>query len=880
MNFKLSPKSEIVIGNWIRIPYWSCLWAIAWDLLFRSRVGSEFITEVSTKPSIALSALIATVVVGSILQVKFGALHITSWKNHPSHVIAIGFGCYLAVLANTSSWSYAKVTFGLSIVFFFLLGKWASYLFTPSTITLTKEASRVDSRVTFIKRVATTSSLEADTDRTSGRTPHHQASKSYGLERNGRFNDRELDIWLSTDRPITFENDGLFNIHIQILDHLEESIAQWRRSAENDGSRQVASQNGNHIGSDFSVLLLGEKGSGKSSLRHLLARRFTHVSSISFCTVEAGRHFGPHALLTGILDSILREIRNHGDILPLVGFPEQAWRELGGSGIGIASLLLSLFQVENTDARFSRLNQILLSLDRFVVVWIEDIERFGNTETWDYAFEDLLGRLRAMSHICLVVATTPSRASHLDSNKLVQFKESLPTIAKRPVFEIVEHFRNKNLNPSQFDPAAIITGKLGPLSSIGTYGDNQFLEFEIALISDFMVSSLCTALETPRRLKFVLRQHQSLWTRLRGNIDHDDLLVLVTLEYFQPRIFGLLASLRHEIILNLQHIELHLAWNSLDVAAKNPNDLDPTGETIEHLKSDLHDLDVSSSLPPPKFFTRLGQFIRDEADSTRNLLLSLGLLKGLFVQRPLGRGLFPNSNHFYMGLRPQALLTVGGVYFDRVVERHAGDLGDDWEVLREGTLLFSRLKSDIGDRYELLLEFQILADRIGSLSVFFERVQWIDALNLWRDGIHDLTEDEELNDFTSPLRLIQAVLAKRGDSDKFLEPGVDGGTPWFGSNFEQSGYSDGSVFDELAYHLIGLPAFLDNPQRTLWVVDAFRAIHVNQSGASGNYHLVELWTWKQLLQSYSEFRESNSRKDYGQILKKIIRMFSDIINSV
>lgn len=800
-------RYHIIIDNWLRIVLWSSLWAIGWrlsGLVDYQQLTWPALSEFFDGLAMQVAAVVAAATVAGILHKKFGSFHVYTWLVHPSHVLAIGAGAGLAY--GTSALEVAEP---LRLLLAFMAMA-ALLLFTTSRLLGAPQTgyvppSPVDSTSAyrlFEMGEPSKGALELveEEDTWIGREESPGGGAGEGVhsgdpevEQTRRRRIQKLLEWISNDIEVSSPEDDRFPRHGVVAYNMAMGLYAWIVSFADlsaaDLERPDRTPNLGDFGDCFySAALKGARGTGKSSILRLVEHHFRNFDALSFCYCEAGRYAGREALVVGILEQLLAEVRQFGDVMSLSQTPRKVWQEVGGGRLGLIASLVALVSPASQRERLDRLDQILIALDRFVVLVVEDLERFishepdasqmgrepgGSRSEGAFSLGALLMHIDEMERVSLVVATVERGMSALDQHKLIRRAERVPNVPLDDVATVVAEVRHENLCGGEPDG---ILGVVGPQAFGGGRDRLRHHRFIEDALADFGhphagFTAICKAIGSPRRMKSVLRRHRELWGRLRGEVDHDDLLALTALEFYRQDVYQLLAEQGAQIVSRLHSGSGTSAWGLMRDAAEaagragtkgaptvDEPPREPSGAWTENKAFD-------------SFFKWLGHRVGTLV-SVRgsDLQVVLGILHELLVQQgETVSKLLPSSVHRIQGFRPQAAFSPHPKYIDRMVQKQRVLKRSDEKALERGRALFLDLdKLSPGEAG--VREIVAVSRELGNLSVVFSRTKWGKLLEEWFKRASSLEQDwiEDSDLMCKPI--LKALLVKRGSDDPLVKP--------------------------------------------------------------------------------------------------------------
>ena len=302
------------------------------------------------------------------------------------------------------------------------------------------------------------------------------------------------------------------------------------------------------LGRGATFALVGEVGSGKSSIRELVRNRLHQRAELQrhivFCWVSLWPFESADAAVRGILRGLEGELRKITSTTSVRRAPSNYLRmiERFDRRLGILSDLIS---VEGTSPRdtLSGYDKLAALVGVQIVLWVEDVERFESSADATVAkvapIHALLHLLQQFEHITVVLASN-SLATRIDLEKIARFVERIPRLETGTAWPIVSHFRHGCLDLSKkmghLDPVDPSIRK--QLSTVD--GDQSSLSFIEGMLgsASSLRGGLLHLCRTPRVLKQALRAVLSIWDRLAGEIDFDDVLLMCAVRSATPGVFA------------------------------------------------------------------------------------------------------------------------------------------------------------------------------------------------------------------------------------------------------------------------------------------------------------------------------------------------------
>jgi hypothetical protein len=373
----------------------------------------------------------------------------------------------------------------------------------------------------------------------------------------------------SSDRETTPPKGG--EQEAALFDRLTSDFTafkEWLRSdAEIDdpafdafGHDQVARRiarrlvNGSQDGQEGpTVALVGELGSGKSSIRNLVYRRLRESGCLDTSTVFVPISLWPfdsaEAAVSGVLSKLTEGLSQHVNVADLTGLPEQYAKIIehsGGRWSPPAQLLRGPSDPEDIIKRFE---EIALAIGLKVILWIEDLERFAATENLSreqvsQRENERLAPIRSLLHFlnqgsCIsVILAANTIGTRFDIDKLARFIEQPPRLDEDNTGQIIEFFIAECIRMLGQRIYPVIPNSRYSSFVQASSRDVDFLK----LIDDGGITlriAIVILCRTPRNLKQALRSALDVWEQLVGEIDFYDVLVMSVIKIAEPEVFAI-----------------------------------------------------------------------------------------------------------------------------------------------------------------------------------------------------------------------------------------------------------------------------------------------------------------------------------------------------
>lgn len=251
------------------------------------------------------------------------------------------------------------------------------------------------------------------------RTPLCRSEKGVALEEFG-----QIRAWLRTDDEVRDPSQDAFG-HVKIARRMAERLSTTRTGA---------------LGRGATFALLGEIGSGKSSIRelvrHHLAQNGELQRHIVFSSVSLWPFESTEAAIRGTLHALEAELRRVTSTTSVRLTPTNYLKtiERFDRRLGVLSDLISSEEISPSDV-LSGYNKLAALVGVQIVIWVEDLERFESSSGAPGAkvapIYALLCLLQQFEHITVVLASN-TLSTCVDIEKIARFVEQIPDLKPRP----------------------------------------------------------------------------------------------------------------------------------------------------------------------------------------------------------------------------------------------------------------------------------------------------------------------------------------------------------------------------------------------------------------------------------------------------------------
>lgn len=440
------------------------------------------------------------------------------------------------------------------------------------------------------------------------------------------------------------------------------------------------------------IAVVGDIGSGKSTIRARVEYELRDRPDRVLCSLSLWQYENERAAIRAIIDELLDGLRKHTSTLSIAGIPRH-YIEAISHGIGPLAFLSALISHSKSPKEtLAEISRVAGAICVHLVVWVEDLERFGglsSIDSSDHATDDKLSLIRSslylldtMPNISVLVSDSTLR-SRFDQSKIARFVERTPRLEPDDITRIVESFRERHLfagHAAFIDPKPVRERERFLPRKEPAWGRLP-VGYHLNHIAQ---AGQCFGylITTPRQLKGFIRLVDQNWATLKGEIDFDDLLVLSVLRLTRPRIYAFID----------EHID------TLRLAPRKASELRGT----------------SDGQPKHPVIERLHDILNLEESHTVRLAIE-ALLRHLFMDLLDGKD--PQDHE--RDSRPQSVMAFGQVDYYRRMQ--SGSADDDFPT--DQSVLRSIQSWRAGEQCDLvnLLTNPVSVGRIEHFVKMFEK---------------------------------------------------------------------------------------------------------------------------------------------------------------
>ncbi|UUA71925.1 AAA family ATPase [Cellvibrio sp. QJXJ] len=309
--------------------------------------------------------------------------------------------------------------------------------------------------------------------------------------------------WLMSERPLDECDKDILGrgVYVTRIARLFEPV---------DGKRK---HKANHIA------IVGPFGIGKTSTWKSVKQQLG--DDYIFVPVEGwGR--GEGTVAAQIIDDMVATLTNYVDCASIRNVPKEYMAALSGAdfkGISTLAKILPLHSHHSPEELIRKIETILLSIGKAMVVVLEDFDRNPQEENIMNEVAGLLDRLRDLRSINFIVCLAPGVPSYILS-RISLYREDLLS----------------------FDAQSLVENTIDLMQACVKRKDGAWFGDE-PLETDEFVRAMSKCIKTPRDAKYVLRRALNAWEKgLDGEVNMYDLMAVNVLRYCAPEAFDFMVE--------------------------------------------------------------------------------------------------------------------------------------------------------------------------------------------------------------------------------------------------------------------------------------------------------------------------------------------------
>ena len=233
-----------------------------------------------------------------------------------------------------------------------------------------------------------------------------------------------------------------------------------------------------------------------------------------------------------------------------------------------------------------KIDDVLIAVDKRLIIFLEDVDRNKNDEVFFNEIAALLDSLRQLSRVSFVLAIGQKYDAEEILIKTAEHVENVPRLRQLDVLNTLNTFR---IYCIAICPETIsTTSKNHDRDRMGWDRLENILHLPNWVSDSFEPIDVISELtDNPRVLKHALRRTLTLWKKLAGEIDFDDLLIVNVLKVVDERIFSFIDK-------NIIQLCELVACENRERESELRNELEP--EYTRATKGDKYDTDTVRKL--------------------------------------------------------------------------------------------------------------------------------------------------------------------------------------------------------------------------------------------------------------------------------------------
>ncbi|TKJ33308.1 MAG: hypothetical protein CEE38_20890 [Planctomycetes bacterium B3_Pla] len=336
--------------------------------------------------------------------------------------------------------------------------------------------------------------------------------KNQNIEHDNILKDpKKIINWVSTETPINDETEDLFN-HKYIANKIRELIRK---------------------GKNKNIGIIGGYGSGKSSIINLIISGKNKEEI--FCKIE-GWGFKENTAIEHILQLIIEDLKLHFDCLSIANLPKHYREAMNKSGNNIFPIVGCFFQkTRNPINILEKIDSILECVNKKLIIVLEDIDRNINDATFYNEIASFLNVTKYFKQISYIIAIGPKDNLDIILAKLCDHNEYIQRIDQKEVIS-VSNILTKYWHDIWPDDI-VIQERENIISFLGFPKNTQEELFFQISERQRPINYISQLLDTPRKLKSAMRQVDTLWQQLHGEIDFKSFFLATILRAAAPEAY-------------------------------------------------------------------------------------------------------------------------------------------------------------------------------------------------------------------------------------------------------------------------------------------------------------------------------------------------------
>jgi hypothetical protein len=289
--------------------------------------------------------------------------------------------------------------------------------------------------------------------------------------------------------------------------------------------------------------IIGPFGVGKSTIiQHTINKITESNHKWIIVKVDAWGASGSN-IASIILKKVINTLSEHFDISALRSLPEQYLDSLNAAKQPhIMAMVAALRDNEPAKNKLEKLDVFLETVDRRLLIVIEDVDRHDEAEKHCNALASLLDNLRALKRTSFILAVGFGAGYDEILQRICLYHDHIRPITDKLLVKVVDTFFKRLKNNREI-----------------TYIGNECLvtPHDVDYHAHDKLLILTSLIQTPRELKNILRRTQDVWSgsNLAGEVDLEELFILNAIYYINSSCFEMIFNCAINNKLPSQEIE-------------------------------------------------------------------------------------------------------------------------------------------------------------------------------------------------------------------------------------------------------------------------------------------------------------------------------------
>lgn len=379
-----------------------------------------------------------------------------------------------------------------------------------------------------------------------GLIPLAYAIIASGMLTSGKDPQSDTSGGETDDSPETESSNTLLGTAESVESASWEEIETWLKSdasAKYDflQNRDVAKRLSNLFrGQVRSVGLVGPYGAGKTSIVEWIESDLRRPSKTSprflVCKFSCWGFETSASVIHEMLADAIARVSLEIDTFDVESLPDSYRQTFAAAGDWFDRVSQILLGKRSPDEQFQRLSELLSPLNARILFIVEDLDR---NDTRSFETEEVLAfleRLKQYKNLSFLLTGGLGSTIKIDFAKLCDHIETLRLVDSRLAASLIRrvHARCRDVKAFPHIPIQDEDER----THWGDLSDSVSSELEEMTIQQAVASLL----QTPRALRHSLQRTHSAWSRLCGEVNLDQLIVLNVIRYGAPEAFDWLLS--------------------------------------------------------------------------------------------------------------------------------------------------------------------------------------------------------------------------------------------------------------------------------------------------------------------------------------------------